>query len=290
MSNFIDDRKERVEYFKKLFRNKTTEVTKKDIPIGLFIKCENCNELIFNEDLEKNLDVCPKCSYHFKINAIKRLTITLDNNSFCELFANIKANNPLNFPDYDEKIQKYQQMTNEFEAFICGTGLINKQKVAIGVLDSFFMMGSMGTVVGEKVTKLIEYSIEHRLPLIIFSASGGARMQEGIYSLMQMAKTSAAIKLHDMEKLLFISILTNPTTGGVLASYASLGDIIIAEKDSLIGFAGQRVIKQTINQDLPEGFQTDQFQLQHGFVDMVVSRHEIKDILSRLIKLHSEDK
>lgn len=290
MSNFIDDRKERVEYFKKLYRNKTVEAQKKDIPIGLFTKCEHCNEVLYTEDLEKNLYVCPKCSYHFKINAVQRLTITLDENSFIELFPNIKANNPLDFPDYDEKIQKYQQATNEFDAFVCGEGTIDNQKVAIGVLDSFFMMGSMGTVVGEKVTKLIEYSIEHRLPLIIFSASGGARMQEGMFSLMQMAKTSATLKLHDLEGILFISVLTNPTTGGVLASFATLGDIIIAEKGALIGFAGQRVIKQTINQDLPEGFQTSEFQLQHGFIDMVVERKDIKNILSKLIKLHMEVK
>ncbi len=260
------------------------------VPQDLYVQCPKCKKSLYRQDLHEALGICPACQYHYPLSPRGRLSILVDKGSFKEMDGDMTSGNPLNFPDYATKLLVSQEKTEQKEAVLTGEAQIKGKKCIIGIMDSRFMMGSMGSVVGEKLTHAIERATKEGLPLIIFSASGGARMQEGIYSLMQMAKTSAAIKLHDMEKLLFISILTNPTTGGVLASYASLGDIIIAEKDSLIGFAGQRVIKQTINQDLPEGFQTEQFQLQHGFVDMVVSRHEIKDILSRLIKLHSEDK
>lgn len=286
MNNFIDDRQSKVQTFKKDIRKRNLDNQKTDIPGGLFIKCEKCNNPIYAEDLAKNLDCCPKCNHHFRVSANKRLSITLDKNSFVELFENISTVNPLDFPEYLEKIEKYQDETNEVEAFVCGKGKIKGIEVAIGVLDSYFLMGSMGSVVGEKVTRLIEFSTTNKLPLIIFSASGGARMQEGIFSLMQMAKTSAALKFHDLSGLLYISVLTNPTTGGVSASFASLGDIIIAEEDALIGFAGQRVIKQTINQDLPEGFQTAQFQKDKGFVDIISSRKNLTNLLFQILKLH----
>lgn len=285
-NNFLDDRKTQVENFKREFRGKDISRSKVDIPGGLFVKCQKCNEFIYHEDLITNLYVCPKCSFHFRIKGRDRINYVVDKDSFTEIDQNLKTTNPLNFPDYESKIQKYQQETNELDAFISGIALINKVKVAIGVLDSFFMMGSMGSVVGEKVTRLIEYATSNKLPLVIFAASGGARMQEGIFSLMQMAKTSAAIKYHSLAGLLFISILTNPTTGGVAASFASLGDVIIAEKEALIGFAGQRVIKQTLREDLPEGFQTAEFQLNKGFVDMVVERKDLRNLISELLLLH----
>jgi acetyl-CoA carboxylase carboxyl transferase subunit beta len=286
MNNFLDDRKAKVENFKKDFRRKSNQSSKVDIPGGLFIKCEKCNEYIFSEDLEANLDVCPKCRYHFRMNARKRLSIICDNDSFNELFANIKSINPLDFPDYIEKVNKYQSETGELDAFTCGYATVNNYKVAIGVLDSHFMMGSMGSAVGEKVTRLTEYATLNKLPLIIFAASGGARMQEGIFSLMQMAKTSAAIKYHSLAGLLYVAVLTNPTTGGVAASFASLGDVIIAEKEALIGFAGQRVIKQTLREELPDGFQTAEFQLNKGFVDLVLDRKDLKKVITNLLLLH----
>ena len=286
MENFFEDRKSKLDIFKKTFRRKKVNVTKVDIPDGLFIKCEQCKELIFHEDYQNNDCVCPKCSNHFKMNARNRIRLVCDKNSFTELFKDIKTANPLEFPGYLDKVSKYQEQTGESDAFVCGRAKIGNAEVAIGVLDPFFMMGSMGSVVGEKITLLTEYATEEKLPLIIFSASGGARMQEGIFSLMQMAKTSAAIKYHSDAGLLYISVLTNPTTGGVAASFASLGDIIISEKNALIGFAGQRVIKQTINQDLPKGFQTAEFQLQKGFVDIIVERKEIRTLLQKLLQLH----
>ncbi len=285
-NNFLDDRKAKVENFKKEFRGKINLTTKVDIPGGLFVKCDKCNEYIFFEDLKNNLNTCPKCKYHFRITSRCRLDMTCDKGSFNELFNDLKTVNPLDFPDYEEKLKKYQEETNELDAFVCGICTINNYPCAIGVLDSHFMMGSMGSVVGEKVCRITEYATKNKLPLVIFSASGGARMQEGIFSLMQMAKTSAAIRYHDLAGLLFISILTNPTTGGVAASFASLGDIIIAEREALIGFAGQRVIKQTLREELPEGFQTAEFQLKKGQVDMVIDRTKLKDVIANLLFLH----
>ncbi len=288
MEDFLEDRKSKIEIFKKKFRNKAPKQFKVDIPDGLFTKCDGCQELIFNEDLVKNHYVCPKCHHHFRMNARDRLNLICDKHSFQELFTDIYTVNVLDFPDYLQKIEEYQKKTNEVDAFICGEAKMNHIKVAIGVLDSYFMMGSMGNVVGEKVTRLIEHATKINCPLLIFSASGGARMQEGIFSLMQMAKTSAALKYHSNAGLLFISILTNPTTGGVAASFASLGDIIISEKDALIGFAGQRVIKQTIRQELPEGFQTADFQLKKGFVDLICERKDLKPMLQKILSLHKK--
>lgn len=286
MDNIFEDRKTKLEIFKKDIRKKQLNKTKVNIPDGLFTKCENCGEFIYNEDYIKNHYICPKCRHHRRINGRYRLKLVCDKNSFKEMFIDIKPENPLNFPGYLEKLSKYQEQTNELDAFICGQAKINHINVAIGVLDSYFMMGSMGSVVGEKVTRLVEYATENNLPLIIFSASGGARMQEGIFSLMQMAKTSAALKYHSDKGLLYISVLTNPTTGGVAASFASLGDINIAERGALIGFAGGRVIKQTIKQELPDDFQTAQFQLNKGFVDFIVDRKDIKTKLQKLLMMH----
>lgn len=286
VNDFLDQRKKRLEDFKKNVRKKTTTYEPIDIPDGLFIKCEQCGAAIYEKNLETNHMICPFCDAHFRVNAKKRLDLTIDHGSFKEINHDIDSLNPLNMPDYDDKLEKGKKMTGEHEAFMSGTAEIVGIPVAIGVLDSHFMMGSMGSVVGEKVTRLIEHATQKNLPLIIFSASGGARMQEGILSLMQMAKTSAALYYFDQKGLLYISVLTNPTTGGVAASFASLGDINIAEKSSLIGFAGARVIKQTIRQDLPEGFQTDQFQLEHGQVDLVIHRKDMRKTLYKLLQFH----
>lgn len=286
MNDSFETRKAKVELFKKQYRKKSLTGQKVDIPEGLFIKCDACSEHIFYDDLEKNLHVCPKCNYHFRLNPRQRLAITVEKDSFQELYANLATKNPLSFPDYEKKIASYQEESGELDAFVCGTAKIGEHDVAVGVLNSFFMMGSMGSVVGEKVTRLVEHATNNKLPLIIFSASGGARMQEGIYSLMQMAKTSAALKQHDNAGLLYISILTNPTTGGVAASFASLGDIMISESRALIGFAGKRVIEQTIKEELPKDFQTAEFQLEKGFVDIVINRNELKPLLVKLLKIH----
>jgi len=226
------------------------------------------------------------CGNYLQLTARKRLETIVDSDSFLEMDQDLRTLNPLAFPGYQDKVESFMNQTGENEAFISGLARIGGEDVAIGVMDSYFMMGSMGSVVGEKVTRLIEVSMEKKLPLIIISASGGARMQEGIYSLMQMAKTAQALARHHEEKLLYISVLTHPTTGGVSASFAMLGDINIAEKDALIGFAGKRVIAQTIKEELPEGFQRADFLLEHGLLDMVVERRHLRDILDRLLKLH----
>jgi acetyl-CoA carboxylase carboxyl transferase subunit beta len=288
VNDFITDRKNKLEDFKKNVRKKTTTYEPIDIPDGIFVKCDQCGAAIYEKNLETNYLICPFCEFHFRMGHRQRLDLTVDQGSFLELFSNITSTNPLEMPDYLEKIKIGKKLSKMNEAFICGTATIVSIKVAIGVLDSSFMMGSMGSAVGEKVTRLIEYATKEKLPLIIFSASGGARMQEGILSLMQMAKTSAALNYFDQAKLLYISVMTNPTTGGVAASFASLGDINIAEKSSLIGFAGARVIKQTIRQDLPDGFQTDIFQLNHGQVDMVVHRKDMRKTLFKLLQLHDK--
>lgn len=289
MNNYLDDRKAKLEAYLKNIRGKNLETTKIDIPEGLFIKCEQCFEYLYLEDLLENNHICHNCNYHFRLDARTRIKLIVDEGSFQEFFDNIESTNPLGFPGYLEKVSEYQQKTNEKEAVVTGIGRIDGQLVALAVLNSYFMMGSMGCAVGEKLTCLIEYATFNKLSLVIFSASGGARMQEGIYSLMQMAKTSAAIRRHHENRLFYLSVLTNPTTGGVAASFASLGDIIIAESGALIGFAGQRVIKQTIKEDLPEGFQTADFQLKKGFLDMVVRRNKLKEVISELLCFHQGD-
>ncbi len=290
MHEFLDERKKQIESFKKDIRKKPIKNEQRDIPEGLFIKCDDCGEAIYSKVLIDNNMVCPHCNHHFKISARQRMHKTVDSGSFHELFIEVVSKNPLNMEGYEDKIAKGFKTSGEKSAFLCGRAKIEDMKVNIGILDPMFMMGSMGSVVGEKITRLIEDAIAEENPLIIFSASGGARMQEGILSLMQMAKTSAALKKLDQKGLLFISVLTYPTTGGVAASFASLGDIMIAEEKALIGFAGARVIKQTIRQDLPEGFQTDKFQLDHGQIDMIVNRNDMKQTLAKILRYHQVDK
>ncbi|NLD25948.1 MAG: acetyl-CoA carboxylase carboxyltransferase subunit beta [Acholeplasmataceae bacterium] len=288
MNNFFEDRKAKVEIYRKNYRGKKESVTKVSIPDGVFVKCDHCQELIFNDDYQKNFLVCPKCHYHARLTPRERLDMICDKDSFEEIDWQMKSKNPLDFPDYEEKLKSYQDETKEIEAIITGIGTIDGNLIAIGVLNSFFMMGSMGSVVGEKITRLGEKALELRIPLVLFSASGGARMQEGIFSLMQMAKTSAMINKLHQERILYISVLTNPTTGGVYASFASLGDIIISEPGALIGFAGKRVIEQTIKQQLPDNFQSAEFLLEKGFIDMIVERPRLKETLSKIIRMHKE--
>lgn len=248
--------------------------------------CPNCRKDIPLSRLWANQLVC-SCGHHFRMGARERLNIIIDNDSFCELFTNLKSGNPLDFPGYKEKLSKAEQASNEDDAVICGTALINKQQCCVFVMDSNFMMGSMGTVVGEKITSLFEYAKEYRLPVIGFTVSGGARMQEGLLSLMQMAKTSAAVKQHSDAGLLYIAVLTDPTTGGVTASFAMEADIILAEPSAIIGFAGARVIEQTTKKALPKEFQTAEFNLKHGFIDAIVPRREQKAVLSELLSMHN---
>lgn len=257
-----------------------------NIPNGRWINCDKCKNIIYKDDLEKNLNVCTNCGYHFKISAIDRINQIFDENSFFELFTDISSYNPLEFEGYEEKLQQNKRKSNLDEAVVTGVGSINSKEVCAAIMDSNFMMGSMGSAVGERITRIIEYATQNKLPLIIFTASGGARMQEGIISLMQMAKTSAAIAKHDEAGLLYISVITNPTTGGVTASFAMLGDIIISEPEAILGFAGRRVIENTINQKLPEDFQSAEFMLEKGFVDDIVDRKNLKNYLSRVLKLH----
>ncbi|MFW6264685.1 MAG: acetyl-CoA carboxylase, carboxyltransferase subunit beta, partial [Bacillota bacterium] len=242
---------------------------------SLWTKCNKCNEIIFNKKLIENLMVCPKCDYHFRISAKDRLAITIDEGSFQEFAAEITSKDPLEFPNYKDKLAKAKVKTGLKEAVLTGEATINDKPIVIAVMDFSFMGGSMGSVVGEKITLAIERSIESKKPLILITTAGGARMQEGLISLMQMAKTSAAVERLNKAGILYICVMTDPTSGGVTASFASLADIILAEKDALIAFAGPRVIKQTISADLPKGFQRAEFLLEHGMVDRVVSRHDL---------------
>ena len=257
-----------------------------EVPDELFAKCPGCKQAIYQKDLGQ-AKICPNCSYTFRISAKERLDLTVDEGSFQELFTGIKTENPLNFPGYMEKLAATKEKTGLDEAVVTGVATIKGQKTALAIMDSHFIMASMGTVVGEKITRLFEHAIEEKLPVVIFTASGGARMQEGIMSLMQMAKISAAVKRHSNAGLLYLTVLTDPTTGGVTASFAMLGDIILAEPKALIGFAGQRVIQGTIHQKLPEGFQRAEFQLKNGFVDRIVQREKMREELGRILKLHS---
>ena len=267
-------------------KNLRTPENKSDIPIGKWVKCDQCGEILYKEDLHKNYSVCMNCGNHFRLSSRRRIWQTLDENSFKPFDLQLQTVNPLELEDYAVKLKGLQDKLGIDDAVVCGTGKINKEEVVICVMDGNFLMGSMGSVVGEKITYSIEKAIERKLPLIIFSVSGGARMQEGIISLMQMAKTSSAVaKLNEVGGL-FISVLTDPTYGGVTASFASLGDIILAEPNAMIGFAGKRVIKQTIGEDLPEGFQTSEFLMEHGFVDKIVERKDMKETLWKIIKFH----
>lgn len=258
-----------------------------NVPDGLFTKCPSCHEMILTEDLYFGNFVCPKCGHYAKIGARARIDMVLDSDTFQERDSNLSGGNPCDFEGYEEKLEHLKRTTGLDEAVITGTGKVDGKCVAIGVCDTQFLMGSMGFVVGEKITRLFEYATKRSLPVILFTCSGGARMQEGMISLMQMAKTSAAIKRHDEAGNLYITVLTDPTTGGVTASFAMLGDIILAEPKALIGFAGPRVIRQTIGEELPEGFQRAEFLQEHGFVDLIVTRDKIKAILSQLVRMHA---
>ena len=258
------------------------------IPDELWVKCPVCKNVMLSSDLEENYKVCLKCGYHFRIPARQRIEMTVDEGTFQEFDADMMSSNIIDFPEYTRKLKNAKINSGENESVITGVCEISSQKTVIAVMNSQFMMGSMGTVTGEKITRAFEYASENRLPVVIFTVSGGARMQEGIMSLMQMAKTSGAVKLHSDKGLLYITVLTDPTTGGVTASFAMEGDIILSEPHALIGFAGPRVIEQTIRQKLPKDFQSAEFLLEKGFVDAVVERKNMKDTLAKLLKLHSE--
>lgn len=261
--------------------------TKPTVPDDMWAKCPNCKRTLYKKEMGAE-KVCPHCGYSFRISAWERLALTIDEKSFIDWDNDLVQKNPIDFPGYLAKIDKTKEATGLDEAVITGKATINDQNVAIGVMDANFIMGSMGTVVGEKITRLFEKAIVEELPVVLFTASGGARMQEGIFSLMQMAKISAAVKRHSNAGLLYITVLTDPTTGGVTASFAMEGDIILAEPQTLVGFAGRRVIEQTIRQQLPDDFQKAEFLLQHGFIDQIVSRLELRDRLTQLLSFHQQ--
>ena len=265
---------------------KTNKKSNIDIPIGKWKKCDRCKEIIYKETLKENLNICPNCGHYFRMHIGRRLEQIIDIGTYKRFDLNIETINLLELEDYPKKLKTLREKTGLEEAVACGIGKINGEDVVIVIMDSGFMMGSMGAVVGEKITYSIEKAIELKLPLIIFSVSGGARMQEGIISLMQMAKTTAALTKLDKSGLLYISVLTDPTYGGVTASFASLGDIILAEPGAMIGFAGARVIEQTIGEKLPDGFQTSEFLLEHGFIDKIVERKDLKDTIYKLLQYH----
>ena len=269
---------------KPMLQNSSEE--KPNIPSGMWVKCNKCGSIIYNEDLASNCYVCSNCGNHLRINAHTRISLTFDPDSFVAIGEDTKETNPLSFEGYEGKIEKPKKTSGSSEAVITGFGKINGIRVAAAIMDSFFMMGSMGTVVGEKITNLIELAIENELPLIIFTTSGGARMQEGIFSLMQMAKISAALAKFDEAGLLYITVLTDPTTGGVTASFAMEGDIILSEPGALVGFAGRRVIEDTIKETLPENFQKAEFLLEKGFIDAIIDRRDLRRKLYRILSMH----
>ncbi|MFU0824481.1 acetyl-CoA carboxylase, carboxyltransferase subunit beta [Clostridium sp.] len=272
---------------KNSINDRNEEENTPNIPSGMWIKCRSCGKILYRKDLEENFKICPHCGKHYRMSAKERIDLIVDTGTFREMDKDMKTLNPLGFPEYPEKIKSSQEVSELNEAVVTGIGKIYGKDAVIGIMDSKFMMGSMGSVVGEKITRVIERATKEKLPIIIFTASGGARMQEGMFSLMQMAKTSAAIARHNEEGLLYISVLTDPTTGGVTASFAMLGDIILSEPQALVGFAGRRVIEQTIKQKLPEDFQSAEFLLEHGFIDKIVKRNELKKTLYRILDIHS---
>ncbi len=287
ISKALKNRK-KIKHSLKVIKNTSSYIKaqKADVPKGLYEKCPICNEIVNKQKIIENNYICHHCGGHFRMRAVDRIRMTIDEDTFVEKGLGYISLNPLFQDGYEEKLYSNKKQTNIDEAYLYGYGEIYGQPCVIGVMDSYFLMGSMGSVVGEKVTKSFEYAIYKKLPIVIFCASGGARMQEGIFSLMQMAKTSAAVLKHSKMGLLYISVLTHPTTGGVTASFATLGDIILAEPKALIGFAGPRVIEQTIKQKLPEGFQTAEFLEEKGFVDRVVHRKDMKETLSKILALH----
>lgn len=258
------------------------------VPDNMLFKCPRCLNVVMTDELEKNLRVCPECGYHARMSAPERIRLIADKDSFTEFDADMMSKNPIDFPDYEAKQQKLRESTGLKDAVITGECTIRGIRCVMGVMDSRYMMASMGSVVGEKITRAFEYATENRLPVIMFTASGGARMQEGIVSLMQMAKTSGAVARHSDAGLLYITVITDPTTGGVTASFASLGDIIIAEPKVLVGFAGRRVIEGTIKQRLPDDFQSAEFMLEHGFADMIVERKSLRRTIAHILNLHRQ--
>lgn len=274
-----------MKWFLRKDRGLKKKSARKELPDGVWMKCKNCGEILYRKEVEKNLFVCPKCGYHFRIGSKQYINLLLDKDSFLEQDKELSPVDTLGFKNYKDKIKASIKKTGLKDAVVCGEGKIDKHPVECCVMDFGFMGGSMGSVVGEKVKRAIYRAIDMSIPLLIVNSSGGARMQEGILSLMQMAKTASAINLLNQKRILYISILTNPTTAGVMASYASLGDVVITEPNALLGFAGPRVIQQTIKQELPEGFQQSKFMLEHGMVDMVVERAELKKTVKRLIEL-----
>jgi acetyl-CoA carboxylase carboxyl transferase subunit beta len=271
---------------KKKYASIPSEKMRSEVPEGIMTKCPKCKKIMYTKELVKNLRVCMSCGYHHTMPSRERINSLLDEGSFHEYDADMVSVNPLQFPGYIEKLEEDRRKSNLNEAVITGEGTLNGYPLVIAVMDSAFRMGSMGSVVGEKITRAIEKARELHVPFLIFTASGGARMQEGVLSLMQMAKTSAALKLFSDEGGLIISVMTHPTTGGVSASFASLGDYNFAEPGALIGFAGRRVIQQTVREELPEDFQTAEFLLKHGQLDAVIHRHDLKDALTTVLDIH----
>ncbi|RFU67729.1 acetyl-CoA carboxylase, carboxyltransferase subunit beta [Bacillus sp. V59.32b] len=272
---------------KKKYATIPTDRDKQDVPEGIMTKCPNCKKIMFTKELVKNEKVCLHCGHHLTMTAYERIESLFELGSFTELDKDLLTANPLDFPEYMDKIEKDREKSDLNEAVVTGVGKINEHEVAAAIMDSRFRMGSMGSVVGEKITRAIEKAGELGIPFLIFTASGGARMQEGVLSLMQMAKTSAALKMFSDDGGLIISIMTHPTTGGVSASFASLGDINLAEPGALIGFAGRRIIEQTIREELPDDFQTAEFLMKHGQLDAVVSRLEMKEKLENILSIHA---
>ena len=269
--------------------DKTGKAVSPDVPSELCVSCPSCKAILLNSDLNENWHVCPKCGYHFRISAKRRINLIADEDSFVELDAAMRSKNLIDFPNYDKKLKHALLDSSAQEAVTCGVATIGGQKCCLFAMEPYFMMGSMGTVVGEKITRLFEYATKHSLPVIGYTVSGGARMQEGILSLMQMAKTSGAVKLHSDAGNLYIVVLTDPTTGGVTASFAMEGDITVAEPRALIGFAGPRVIEQTIRQKLPNGFQRAEFLLEKGFVDAILPRADQREYLATVLSLHQKE-
>ena len=278
--------------FKRTIANKSAGADKElkpEVPDGMLKKCNACKAAVFVDEVKKNAYICPHCGNYFRVHARRRIEMLADEGTFEEWDKVMPISNPLSYKGYEEKVKKLQEKTNLDEAIVTGKAKIGGISVVLGVCDSRFLMASMGENVGEKIARAVERATQERLPVVLFACSGGARMQEGIVSLMQMAKTSAALKRHSDSGLLYISVLTNPTTGGVTASFAMLGDIILAEPGALIGFAGPRVIEQTIRQKLPKGFQSSEFLLEHGFIDQIAERKNMKETLARLLKMHCKN-
>jgi acetyl-CoA carboxylase carboxyl transferase subunit beta len=273
---------------KKKYATIPSEAVKQDVPEGIMTKCPSCKKIMYTKELIKNVKVCSSCGFHHQMNSQERLDSFIDEGSFEEIDANLVSENPLNFAGYLEKLESDRQKTKLNEAVVTGIGKVNENKIVIAIMDASFRMGSMGSVVGEKITRAIEKANELSVPFIIFTASGGARMQEGVLSLMQMAKTSVALERFNKNGGLFIAIMTHPTTGGVSASFASVGDYNFAEPGALIGFAGRRIIEQTIREELPEDFQTAEFLLKHGQLDAVISRLDLKDQIGTILELHQQ--